>query len=107
MESHSVLHRFISSWRLINSRYFYCLDYSYATIANKQSLCNKSRLLTLIALNVCRCLFQKSVSIERSVWLFSTNTNKFVRVKGSHVDALGLKTDESGELLKSLYFVLT
>lgn len=40
----------------------------------------------------------KSVSIERSLWLFSTNTNKFVRVKGSNVDALGLKTDESAKL---------
>ena len=50
-------------------------------------------------MNVSCCLFQKSVSIERSVWLFSTNTNQFVRVKGSNVDALGLKTDESGESL--------
>ena len=49
-------------------------------------------------MNVSRCLFQQSVSIEKSVWLFSTNTNKFVQVKGSNVDALGLKTDESGEL---------
>jgi len=50
-------------------------------------------------MNISRCLFQKYVSIERSVWLFSTNTNKFVRVKGSNVDALGLKSDDSGELL--------
>ncbi|XP_020607117.1 fibroblast growth factor 17-like [Orbicella faveolata] len=46
----------------------------------------------------------KSVSIERSVWLFSTNTNKFVRVEGSNVDALGRKTDASAKLqLESTY----
>ena len=55
-------------------------------------------------MNIFRCLFQKSVSIEKSVRLFSTNANKFVRVKGSNVDALGLKTDESGELLETFFF---
>jgi len=46
----------------------------------------------------------KSISIKRSVWLFSANTNKFVRVNGSNVDAMGLKTDESAKLeLESTY----
>jgi len=34
----------------------------------------------------------------RPIWLFSTNSNGFVRVKGSHVDSLGLKDDESAML---------
>ena len=36
----------------------------------------------------------------RPIWLFSTNSNGFVRVKGSHVDSLGLKDDESGKFIR-------
>ncbi len=50
-----------------------------------------------LTLNVLCCLFQTGVSIEKDVWLYSTNSNGFVTVKGKIVQSNGRKTDKSGK----------